>query len=385
MTRAAVIREAVNRAAIAAEAAAGAGSAAAARARSPAPRRTPVLRAAALALCALASMPLPAQPPSGQQRAESAGSDLLGTPAPDLVLETIDGESIDLGAYYGDKAVYLKFWATWCVPCRQQMPHFEDAYETAGEDLVVLGIDTGFNDSLPEVRAVIAEAGLNMPIVIDDGRLAEAFSLRVTPQHVVIGRDGRIDYVGFMADERLDDALRDARAPTAPPAATAHVASLATLGTKPTASVGDALPDLSAATLEGRPFRSYDPADPRPTVLVFISSWCESYLASSRPALAASCKQVREQVASLSAEAESVRWLGVASGLWATPAELGDYEDQYAPGIPLTMDESGEWFRTFDVMRTPTLVIADAGGSIVARVEGFDPALGDAIRRALEP
>jgi thiol-disulfide isomerase/thioredoxin len=61
---------------------------------------------------------------SGQQRAQEAGRALIGSPAPPLVLKTIDGETIDLGGLYGKKAVYLKFWATWCVPCRQQMPHF---------------------------------------------------------------------------------------------------------------------------------------------------------------------------------------------------------------------------------------------------------------------
>ncbi|MGB6355099.1 MAG: redoxin domain-containing protein, partial [Steroidobacteraceae bacterium] len=68
---------------------------------------------------------------SGEQRAQAAGRALIGTPAPRLVLKTIDGETIDLGSLYGKKAVYLKFWATWCVPCRQQMPHFQHAYATA--------------------------------------------------------------------------------------------------------------------------------------------------------------------------------------------------------------------------------------------------------------
>ena len=49
---------------------------------------------------------------SGQQRAEAAGHDLIGSPAPRMVLKTIDGDTIDLGRLYGKKAVYLKFWAT---------------------------------------------------------------------------------------------------------------------------------------------------------------------------------------------------------------------------------------------------------------------------------
>src|SRR4029077_3250261 len=151
--------------------------------------------------------------PTGQERAEAAGRGLVGSPAPGLVVRTIDGESIDLGALYGKQAVYLKFWATWCGPCRAQMPHFKHAYETAGDGLAVIGVDVGFNDSLADVRAAIGELGLKTPTVIDDGPLAAAFNLRVTPQHVVIGRDGRIAYVGHLADEKVDVALRAAQSP----------------------------------------------------------------------------------------------------------------------------------------------------------------------------
>src|SRR5271170_5750703 len=117
---------------------------------------------------------------SGQQLAESVGRNLIGTPAPKLELKTIDGETIDLGRLYGKKAVYLKFWATWCVPCRQQMPHFEHTYETAGPDLAVIAIDVGFNDSLEEIQRYRRALGITMPIILDDGQLGGAFNLRVT-------------------------------------------------------------------------------------------------------------------------------------------------------------------------------------------------------------
>ncbi|MGH9379800.1 MAG: TlpA family protein disulfide reductase [Thermoanaerobaculia bacterium] len=327
------------------------------------------------------------QPPSGQERAEAAGRGLIGTPAPALVVETIDGESIDLGALYDTKAVYLKFWATWCVPCREQMPHFARVYETAGPDLAVIAVNTGFNDSLPAVRAVIRDEGLEMPMVVDDGRLAAAFNLRVTPQHVVIGRDGRIAYIGHLADESFDAALRAAQTQsTAPGDAIPDDAAARTASVTITRyRVGDALPDLSAVTIDGRTFGARDAADRRPTVLVFLSPWCESYLAKSRPTLAKSCRQVRKQVAALASRGDGVRWLGVASGLWSTPGELRKYDQEYEPRIPLTMDESGEWFRGFDVARTPTIVIADAGGKIVQRIEGFDAGLAGEIERLLEP
>ena len=129
---------------------------------------------------------------SGQQRAQAAGRAILGAPAPRVRLKTIDGGTIDLGSLYGKQAVYLKFWATWCVPCRQQMPHFEHVYETAGTDLAVVAIDVGFNDSIDAIQSYRKKLGITMPIVYDDGSLGAAFHLRVTPTHVVIGRDGRV-------------------------------------------------------------------------------------------------------------------------------------------------------------------------------------------------
>ena len=69
------------------------------------------------------------------------------------VISEHEQKLIDLGKLYGKKVVYLKFWATWCVPCRQQMPHFEHAYETAGTDMAVIAIDVGFNDSIEAIKA----------------------------------------------------------------------------------------------------------------------------------------------------------------------------------------------------------------------------------------
>jgi len=104
---------------------------------------------------------------SGQQLAETAGRSLVGQPAPRLVLTTIDGAKIDLGELYGRKAAYLKFWATWCVPCREQMPHFERTYEAAGPDLAVIAVNIGFNDTLADVQAYRRMMHIEMPIVIE--------------------------------------------------------------------------------------------------------------------------------------------------------------------------------------------------------------------------
>lgn len=315
---------------------------------------------------------------SGQERAEDAGQNLVGTPAARLTVTSIDGQQIDLGQLYGKKGVYLKFWATWCQPCREQMPHFEHVYETAGPNLAVIAVNIGFNDSVEDVRAFRSKYHLKMPIVIDDGRLANAFHLRVTPQHVVIGRDGKVRYVGWFADQRLQDALAAASVP-----AVHAAAANPTLAPAERYGIGDQLPKLTATTLEGRPYPIHDSSANAVTALVFLSPWCESYLATTRPQSAAQCRQVRKQVDTLSRRLSQVRWLGVASGLWATADDLTVYQTQYRPEIPLTLDKSGNWFRTFQVTSVPTIVLIDRNGRVSRRVQGYSADLPQILAAAL--
>jgi len=307
---------------------------------------------------------------TGQQRAQEAGRAILGSPAPRLTLKTIDGDVIDLGSLYGKKAVYLKFWATWCVPCRQQMPHFEHAYETAGPDLAVIAIDVGFNDSIDAIRAYRKKLGITMPIVFDDGSLGAAFHLRVTPTHIVIGRDGRIQYVGHLAGQELDAALLGARAAVRAPGAHGTHGAAVAHNDPPPIGVGDLLPKQSLRTLDGRRFEFQHGAEQRKlTVLVFLSPWCESYLATTRPEVSAACRSAREQFSALAADPR-LRWLGIASGLWANTEDLRQYRAKYKMTIPLTLDASGEVFRAFRINDVPTILIADAGGRVVRRIEG---------------
>jgi len=333
--------------------------------------------------CSAGVTPAPAEA-TGQQRAQAAGHAILGTAAPRLVLKTIDGDTIDLGTLYGKKAVYLKFWATWCVPCRQQMPHFEHAYESAGPDLAVIAVNVGFNDSIEAIRAYRKQLGITMPIVFDDGSLGAAFHLRVTPTHIVIGRDGRILYVGHLADEELDAALLAARTAVAAPSVRALQTTIIAGNAMPAIAVGDLLPKRSLRTLDGQRFElARGGMAQKLTILVFLSPWCESYLATTRPEVSASCRSTRVQFSALSQDPR-VRWLGIASGLWANTDDLRQYRNEYQVTIPLTLDASGEIFRAFRVHDVPTVLIAGADGRIVRRIDSSatgDPA---AIRTAVD-
>lgn len=314
---------------------------------------------------------------TAEDQTQAASRGLVGTPAPRLTLKTIDGQSINLGELYGKKAVYLKFWATWCVPCIKQMPHFEQTFQKAGPELAVIAINAGFNDTPADVREFRKKHGITMPMVIDDGQLGEAFNLRVTPQHVIIGRDGRIQYVGHFADEKLEAALVAAQTPASAATALASAKKEATQY-----KIGDSVARLSAVTVDGAKFKAQEPGAKQPVVLVFLSPWCESYLSTSRPGLSANCRAVREQVDKL-AKGSSARWLGVASGIWASKDDILDYRKKYGVGIPITLDESGELFRSFRVMNVPTLVVIDADGRVTRRIEGSDAKFAATLGSAL--
>ena len=296
---------------------------------------------------------------SGQARAEEAGSDLIGTPAPALTLHTIDGQTIDLSSLYGKKAVYLKFWATWCVPCLQQMPHFEHAFETEGSDVAVSAINTNFNETPDAVATYRQRHGLKMPIVMDDGRLAAALKLRVTPQHVLIARDGRIAYVGHLADDKLDLALAAVRQPQSHAPRTQKTLAI------------DTAPPRAIETSAGKKFLLRDPQGQRETVLVFMSPWCEGYLKESRPAMSVECREVREQTEKL-APGSPARWVDIASGLWADADDLKSYQSKNSVKIPVALDATGNLFRGYSVTRVPTVVVLGPDGKERHRASGGD-------------
>ena len=324
-------------------------------------RGTTLLLALLVAWCA----PAVRADTSGQQRAQEAGAQLIGTLAPRLTLKTIDGATIDLARLYGKQAVYLKFWATWCVPCRQQMPHFERVYETAGQDLTVIAIDTGFNDSIDEVRKYRERFGIRMPIVVDDGRAGAAFHLRVTPQHVVIGRDGRIAYMGHLADEKLEAALRSARAmPAVNFDASSAPAAPSTASALP---VGAPAPSLEVRTLSGDVVPLRDPEQRQSTVILFMSPWCESYLEKSSPQRSLNCRRAREQTEKLLSTTDA-RWIGISSGLWATPEDVLEYRKDQKVAMPLALDQTGAVFRAFAVRDVPTIIVIDSSGRVAKRI-----------------
>lgn len=294
----------------------------------------------------------------GKQRAQRVGRKLVGQPGPAATLTSIDGHRIDLVSLYGKQPVYLKFWATWCVPCRQQSPGFEKIYQQYGKRIAVVAVNTGFSETDAAVRAFRVQYGLHMPVVIDDGTLGGQLDLRVTPQHVVIDADGRIVHVGHLDDQALHDALE--RVANTPPSPGGIPLAPQSAAAKTAFKVGDQVNGIKLTTLAGN---SIAIGAGKPRALVFFSPWCESYLRDTRPATSSACERVRLETERL-AKDRSVEWIGVSAPLWTSRGELAAYAKEKRTSIPLALDQDGEIFRAFGVRQIPTIVMIDAQGRV---------------------
>jgi cytochrome c biogenesis protein CcmG/thiol:disulfide interchange protein DsbE len=115
-----------------------------------------------------------------------------GSPAPDIRLSTLDGEDVSLSDYRG-KVVLLNFWATWCGPCREEMPLFEQAQQQYGTDnLVVLAVNV--REGNGTVRSFVERFALTYPILMDErGSVAGRYHVRSFPTTYFIGRDGSVE------------------------------------------------------------------------------------------------------------------------------------------------------------------------------------------------
>ena len=122
--------------------------------------------------------------------AEGALTVEVGEPAPDFALAAPDGEVMRLSDFRG-QTVVLNFWATWCGPCRAEMPELQRVYEerSAAGDLVVLAVNV--QESAGAVEAFFEEFELTFPTVLDaQGEVTEEYGLLGLPGTFFIDADG---------------------------------------------------------------------------------------------------------------------------------------------------------------------------------------------------
>jgi peroxiredoxin len=133
----------------------------------------------------------------------------VGQPAPQFELEDTSGRVVRLADLRG-KVVLVNFWATWCAPCRTEMPEMEKVYREHRErGFEVVAID--LQESAAEVRPFMAELGLTYPALLDrDGSVSRAYRARALPSSFLVDRQGTVRYlkIGPLTTEALEAEVR---------------------------------------------------------------------------------------------------------------------------------------------------------------------------------
>jgi peroxiredoxin len=131
-----------------------------------------------------------------------------GRPAPDFALPDLDGNTVRLSDFSG-RPVVLNFWATWCAPCRLEMPELaQAAADYADRGLVVLAVNQ--DETAEQASSFLSEVGLSLTALLDTGsEVGAAYGAFFLPTTVIVGPDGIVGAVhrGILSREQLDDYL----------------------------------------------------------------------------------------------------------------------------------------------------------------------------------
>jgi peroxiredoxin len=121
-------------------------------------------------------------------------------PAPDFTLQNSNGNSVSLSDFKG-KAVLLNFWATWCVPCKKELPSMQKLYEALkldGVEVIAISID---RDKQKRIHQYINDYKLTFPVLLDPSqKVRKDYFILGLPTSYLIGADGKLK--GFISGER---------------------------------------------------------------------------------------------------------------------------------------------------------------------------------------
>lgn len=278
---------------------------------------------------------------AAQEKSTMSTMDILET----ISVTNLDGSTTTLDDYRDGKPLYLKFWATWCQPCRKQMPHLQKTYEKYGKEVRTIAVNIDVNDSLEEIQKTRKEFALTVPMAIDStGDLSNAFDLIGTPYHLLIDRKGNIVHKGHNGAGVFDKAIAQL--------------------SNDSSQINDGSVLAESSVIEPQKVQKPINIGEGKSVLFFTATWCDDYFKDSRPKMSKNCISAQNQANVLFEENKGFKWTGVLSRFWTGDKELTEYKKKYGIQYPLRIDESNQEFNKYKVKEFPTVIVFNNGEEV---------------------
>ena len=123
-------------------------------------------------------------------------AEVTETEATNFVLENIDGDVIELNEHIGEGPILISFWATWCKPCKEELPHVQELLEKYEEKgLTVFAISTDSEKSVAKVKPYIKSHNYTFEVLLDtNSEVARSYYVRSVPFTLIIDKSGKIVY-----------------------------------------------------------------------------------------------------------------------------------------------------------------------------------------------
>ncbi len=133
--------------------------------------------------------------------------------APDFTVYDVNGDEVKLSDFFG-RPIVVNFWATWCSPCKREMPSFERMYEKYGEDVVFLMVNLtdGYQDTVKKASDFVEKNGYTFPVYFDTAyNAAITYAVNSIPMSLFIDARGEItrSYVGMISESVLEARIEE--------------------------------------------------------------------------------------------------------------------------------------------------------------------------------
>lgn len=252
--------------------------------------------------------------------------------------QVFDGDPINLKKVMGHKPVYLKFWATWCLDCRRELPDLQKTYEHFQDKIAIYAVNLNINETDEYINQLKQKYNLTIPIVMDNnGSIASNFQFYGTPFHALINAQGDVVYTSYKDDAALQQQLQQLARAVVKPQELKVTASEKPIAIK--AEKGFSLLYLSA-------------------------TWCDWYMKDIHPEISKNCAGATELINQIYEQNPDVTLNAYVTHLWTEEKDLHEYLKKSAINYEVVIDADNAVARQYRVTQYPTLILLENGKEI---------------------